>query len=77
MPGHDGYTIRNAAYDLRKLRGKHIADKPGVFAVNAAWLSIAAMAHNLVRRRRAGSLPRRSGIVLFGAREILIRAERF
>ena len=29
MPGHDGYTIRNAAYDLRKLRGKHLADKPG------------------------------------------------
>jgi hypothetical protein len=29
MPGHDGYTIRNAACDLRKLRGKHLADKPG------------------------------------------------
>jgi DNA-binding transcriptional ArsR family regulator len=29
MPGHDGYPIRNAAYDLRKLRGKHLADKPG------------------------------------------------
>ena len=29
MPGQDGYTIRNAAYDLRKLRGKHLADKPG------------------------------------------------
>ena len=29
MPGHDGYTIRNAAYDPRKLRGKHLADKPG------------------------------------------------
>jgi hypothetical protein len=29
MTGHDGYTIRNAAYDLRKLRGKHLADKPG------------------------------------------------
>jgi len=28
MPGHDGYTICNAAYDLRKLRGKHLADKP-------------------------------------------------
>ena len=30
MPGHDPrhYTIRNAAYDLRKLRGKHLADKP-------------------------------------------------
>jgi hypothetical protein len=54
MPGHDGYTIRNAAYDLRKLRGKHLADKPGAFAVNATWLPIAAMAHNLVRRRRAG-----------------------
>ncbi|HXZ75038.1 MAG TPA: hypothetical protein VEH31_29795 [Streptosporangiaceae bacterium] len=23
------YTIRNAAYDLRKLRGKHLAGKPG------------------------------------------------
>ena len=29
MTGQDGYTIRNAAYDLRKLRGKHLADKPG------------------------------------------------
>jgi hypothetical protein len=29
MPGHDGYTIRNAAYDLRKFRGKHLAGKPG------------------------------------------------
>ena len=29
MPGQDGYTIRNAACDLRKLRGKHLADKPG------------------------------------------------
>jgi hypothetical protein len=29
MPGHDRYTIRNAPYDLRKLRGKHLADKPG------------------------------------------------
>jgi hypothetical protein len=24
----DGYTIRQAAYDLRKLRGKHLIDKP-------------------------------------------------
>ena len=29
MTGQAGYTIRNAAYDLRKLRGKHLADKPG------------------------------------------------
>jgi hypothetical protein len=29
MTGQTGYTIRNAAYDLRKLRGKHLADKPG------------------------------------------------
>ena len=29
MTGHDGYTIRQAAYDLRKLRGKHLVDKPG------------------------------------------------
>ena len=29
MTGQDSYTIRNAAYDLRKLRGKHLADKPG------------------------------------------------
>jgi hypothetical protein len=29
MTGQDGYTIRNAAYDLRKLRGKQLADKPG------------------------------------------------
>ena len=29
MTGHDGYTIRQAAYDLRKLRGKQLIDKPG------------------------------------------------
>jgi hypothetical protein len=29
ITGHDGYTIRQAAYDLRKLRGKHLVDKPG------------------------------------------------
>jgi hypothetical protein len=29
MTGQPGYTVRNAAYDLRKLRGKHLADKPG------------------------------------------------
>ena len=29
MTGHDGYTTRQAAYDLRKLRGKHLVDKPG------------------------------------------------
>jgi hypothetical protein len=29
MTGQAGYTIRNAAYDLRKLRGKHLADEPG------------------------------------------------
>jgi hypothetical protein len=29
MTGQAGYTNRNAAYDLRKLRGKHLADKPG------------------------------------------------
>jgi hypothetical protein len=29
MTGQDGYTIPNAAYDLRKLGGKHLADKPG------------------------------------------------
>jgi hypothetical protein len=29
MTGQNGYTIRNAAYDLRKLRGKHLAGKPG------------------------------------------------
>jgi hypothetical protein len=23
------YTVRQAAYDLRKLRGKHLVDKPG------------------------------------------------
>jgi len=27
--GRDGYSIRQAAYDLRKLRGKHLVDKPG------------------------------------------------
>ena len=29
MTGQAGYTSRNAAYDLRKLRGKRLADKPG------------------------------------------------
>jgi hypothetical protein len=29
MAGHDGYTTRQAAYDLRKLRGEHLIDKPG------------------------------------------------
>jgi hypothetical protein len=29
MTGHDGYTVRQAAYDLRKLRGKNLAVKPG------------------------------------------------
>jgi hypothetical protein len=29
ITGHDGYTTRQAAYDLRKLRGKHLVDKPG------------------------------------------------
>jgi hypothetical protein len=28
MTGHDGYTIRQAAYDLRKLRGKGLVEKP-------------------------------------------------
>ena len=29
MTGQAGYTSRNAAYDLRKVRGKHLAGKPG------------------------------------------------
>ena len=29
MTGHTGYTIRQAAYDLRKLRGKKLITKPG------------------------------------------------
>jgi len=29
MGGQTGYTIRQAAYDLRKLPGKHLVDKPG------------------------------------------------
>ena len=29
MTGRTDYTIRQAAYDLRKLRGKHLVDKPG------------------------------------------------
>jgi hypothetical protein len=29
MTGHDAYTARQAAYDLRKLRGKNLAVKPG------------------------------------------------
>ena len=29
MTGQTGYTVRQAAYDLRKLRGKRLVDKPG------------------------------------------------
>ena len=29
MTRHDGYTTRQAAYDLRKLRGKNLTGKPG------------------------------------------------
>jgi len=29
MTGHTGYTTRQAAYDLRKLRGKNLITKPG------------------------------------------------
>ena len=29
ITGQDGYTTRQAAYDLRKLRGKHLISKPG------------------------------------------------
>jgi hypothetical protein len=29
ITGHDGYTIRQAAYDLRKFRGKGLVSKPG------------------------------------------------
>src|SRR5437899_4921660 len=29
ITGHDGYTTRQAAYDLKKLRGKQLVDKPG------------------------------------------------
>jgi hypothetical protein len=29
ITGHDAYTTRQAAYDLRKLRGKQLVDKPG------------------------------------------------
>ncbi|HEY5986294.1 MAG TPA: hypothetical protein VIV12_07960 [Streptosporangiaceae bacterium] len=29
MPGREGYTTRQAAYDLRKLRGKQLISKPG------------------------------------------------
>ena len=29
MTRHDGYTTRQAAYALRKLRGKQLIDKPG------------------------------------------------
>jgi hypothetical protein len=28
MTGHADYTVRQAAYDLRKLRGKGLVDKP-------------------------------------------------
>ena len=29
LTGHTGYSVRQAAYDLRKLRGKRLVDKPG------------------------------------------------
>ena len=29
MTGHPDYTVRQAAYDMRKLRGKRLIDKPG------------------------------------------------
>jgi hypothetical protein len=29
MTGHTDYTVRQAAYDLRKIRGKHLVDKTG------------------------------------------------
>ncbi|MGH3304571.1 MAG: hypothetical protein ACRDOK_23410 [Streptosporangiaceae bacterium] len=29
MTGHEDYTTRQAVYDLRKLRGKHLIEKPG------------------------------------------------
>jgi hypothetical protein len=29
MTGHADYTVRQAAYDLRKMRGKSLVDKPG------------------------------------------------
>jgi DNA-binding transcriptional ArsR family regulator len=29
MTGHTDYTIRQAAYDLRRLRGKHLVEQPG------------------------------------------------
>lgn len=29
MTGQQSYTVRQAAYDLRKLRGKNLAHKPG------------------------------------------------
>ena len=29
MTGHTGYTLRQAVYDLRKLRGKDLIAKPG------------------------------------------------
>jgi hypothetical protein len=29
ITGHSDYTIRQAAYDLRKLRGKHLVVTPG------------------------------------------------
>ncbi|HEY6424577.1 MAG TPA: hypothetical protein VIY28_15295 [Pseudonocardiaceae bacterium] len=29
LTGQTGYTVRQAGYDLRKLRGKHLVDKPG------------------------------------------------
>ena len=34
MTGQAGYTVRNAAYDLRKLRGKHLAVRRTPFGPN-------------------------------------------
>ena len=61
MTGQAGYTIRQAAYDLRKLRGKNLAVKPGTtrryqVPPDAARI-ISRAAHPPRPRHRARSSP--------------------
>jgi hypothetical protein len=56
MPGHDGYTIRNAAYDLRKLHGdrRRIDIVPGGQVVDARGRPRLGVGPGRSRRRGPG-----------------------
>ena len=62
ITGHDGYTTRQAAYDLRKLRGKQPIDKPGrtrqvqVGAPGERSIWGARLADGRARRKAGGRL---------------------